>query len=132
LAEGRGGSILAGLLTSICVNINSSHHRLRISLCHHQGNKSRTRADIEYALSSPRPCAEQGSVGAHLHSTAVVIDGKLAKSEIRIRHLPAKLIKKKQMADLSSVIWRIFRSICLNAQVTHARKNPNKFGFLLA
>ena len=74
-----GCHILPSLHAGIRINIYSPNLSLRETLRHHERDKSRTRPDVEYTLSTLSPCTQQHPVGAHLHRTAILLYFKLFK-----------------------------------------------------
>ena len=53
--KGRTGRILSGLRGCVVINLNGIYHSLRKALRHHQRYDSRARADIQDAVTAPRP-----------------------------------------------------------------------------
>lgn len=77
----RSNSVGCCLPTSTFVNINTYDGSIGIALGNHQCYDTRTRADIEYATPSTSPCSQQHTIGAYLHGTQLLRDGKMLESE---------------------------------------------------
>ena len=75
--ESASLNILCRLLAGIRVNIYPPYLGVRIALRHHEGDESRTRADVQDALASLCPCPKQHTIRSNLHGASVLMDGEL-------------------------------------------------------
>ena len=73
--------ILAGLSTSLIIDVDTHHMSLSKALSHHQGNQSSARPDVKDTVAPISPCPQQHAISTHFHSTTVLLDFKLLKTE---------------------------------------------------
>ena len=104
------GHIFPGLGGSIGVNLDGHDVGLRIALRHHKGYQPRARTDVEQAPAAlySRPCAQEDTVGAHLHRTAVVGHAELLETE----HLLAHRHKVKEYFAILTAYVAIISYLC--------------------
>ncbi len=86
MRERRHRHILFRLSAGTGIDVDCRDGSIGKALRHHQGNKSRARANVEHAFSTLSPCPEQCAVGSNLHRAAVLTDGELPKTKEIICH----------------------------------------------
>ena len=81
-----------GFFGSIMVDLDACHLGRRETLCHHECDEPRARADVENRelimarQSRTRPGSEKHSIGAHFHGRTVLNYAELLKIKFRIAH----------------------------------------------
>ena len=77
----RSNDVFLCLQGGLFVKFNPRNFSIGVSLCKHQRNKSCSCSYVENVFSAFCPCSQQHTIGAYLHSTAVLVYRELLELE---------------------------------------------------